>query len=326
MINKATKVLLSILVICFNAHLSFGYGLEAKVTAKVVNEEGKPMEGIEVRLGFEGPGGHGKIVKILTDSNGYITASGQTVRAVSFTVTKTGYYQNYTEYNFTESESGLLKGGRWLPWNPEVPLVLRKIENPVAMYARDTKKSGPLKIPVIGKEVGFDLMEYDWVAPYGKGKHSDFIFKVEKKLVSEDEFDGTLTLTFPNKFDGIQVVKEDLQYGSRLKLLRYAPENGYQKKLVKHNKRESRAKPIEDDFKDDNNYMFRIRSEEKDGKLVRAMYGKIHGDIKFYPNGTDTAHIIFKYYLNPDYAKNLEFDSSKNLFKNLKSTEEVGLE
>lgn len=322
MINKRSVMLILAFAICFHSHLSFGYGLEAKVTAKVVNEEGKPMSGEEIYIGFEGPGGGGEGVKGLTDMNGYFTATGKTIRSVSFMVRKTGYYQTYTEYDFTRTESGILKSTRWLPWNPEVTLVMRKIENPVAMYARDMTKSGSIKIPVVGKEVGFDLIEYDWVDPFGKGKQADFIFKLDSTVKSQDEYDGTLTLTFSNKYDGIQIVKEDREYGSRFKLPRLAPENGYQKKLAKHNK-SLPGKPYEEDFKKDNNYIFRIRSEEKDGKLIRAMYGKIQGEIRF---GAREARIGFKYYLNLDYTRNLEFDPKQNLFKNLKSTDEVGLE
>lgn len=323
--NKAT-VMLFMFVFGVNVHNSFGYGLEAKVTAKVVNEDGMPMSGEEIMIGFEGPGGKGETAKGLTDLNGYFTASGKTIRAVSFyLINKPGYYDTYSEIEFHKSESGLLKG-RWLPWNPEVTLVMRKIENPVAMYARDMGRPGYITIPVTGKDVGFDLIEYDWVEPYGRGKQADFIFKLDKTFKSIYEYDGTLTLTFSNKYDGIQLVKEDRRYGSSLKLPRFAPENGYQKKLVKHNKRESPSKPTENDFKEDNNYIFRIRSEEKDGKLKRAMYGKIQGDIEFSTGGEGKGAIMFKYYLNPDYTRNLEFDPKQNLFKGLKSTEEVGLE
>jgi hypothetical protein len=55
------------------------------------------------------------------------------------------------------------------------------------------------------------------------------------------------------------------------------------------------------------------------------MYGKIHGEIKFDPRGSKTALLGFKYYLNPDYTHNLEFDPTKNLFTDLKRGERVGI-
>jgi hypothetical protein len=59
------------------------------------------------------------------------------------------------------------------------------------------------------------------------------------------------------------------------------------------------------------------------------MYGKILGDIQFYPINSNSAKIIFKYYLTPDYTQNIEYDPLQNLFLNLRdrrSLEWVGLE
>ncbi|MHB8881740.1 MAG: hypothetical protein ACYC69_09590 [Thermodesulfovibrionales bacterium] len=107
------------------------------------------------------------------------------------------------------------------------------------------------------------------------------------------------------------------------KLPRYAPEEGYQNTLTRYINRHG-VGATENDFSDENNYIIRIRSEEKDGKLIQAMYGKIQGDIEFYPGDSKTASIGFKYFLNPDYTRNLEY--GENLFKNLKSTEQVRLD
>ena len=74
---------------------------------------------------------------------------------------------------------------------------------------------------------------------------------------------------------------------------------------------------------------FRVRSEIMDNKLLRAMYGKIQGDVKFYPLNANSAKIVFKFFLNPDYSQNLEYDPDQNLFLNLRdkrSLEWVGLE
>ena len=138
---------------------------------------------------------------------------------------------------------------------------------------------------------------------------------------SDVAYDSKLELTFPNKLDGIQLIKEDRTVGSDFKLPRLAPETGYQNKLIRSRSRIP-GKSGENDQKEDNNYIFRIRSEEKNGKLVRAMYGKIQGDIFIHP----PTSIYFKYYLNPDYTRNLEFNPNNNLFKGLSSLEDVGLD
>jgi hypothetical protein len=134
-----------------------------------------------------------------------------------------------------------------------------------------------------------------------------------------------MTVTFKGKFNGIQTIKEDLRFGSKFKLIRKASEKGYKQKLT-HFKRWLPGKMMESDIADDNNYIFRTRSEEKSGKFLRGMYGKIQGDIEFYPKSPNSAVLVFKYFLNPDYTTNLEFDSKRNLFLNLDVTERVGLE
>lgn len=295
---------------------------EGKITVKVIDEAGKPIEGAQVGIGFEQYiEGEYKGIPVGGKSNAEGKFSGEAhgTQVVSYGADKDGYYKSYGEYRFKEK-----KMGRWEPWNPEVTVVLRKIKNPIPMYARDTKASS-LEVPVSEKEIGFDLVEYDWVAPYGKGAHADFLFKLNKAFSNDLEFDSTLTITFVNKFDGIQLIKEDRAFGSQLKLPRFAPETGYANKLVCIIKR-SIGKALESNSQKENNYFFRVRTEEKDGKLIRAMYGKIQGDIEFDPRGSKTARIFFKYYLNPDYTTNLEFDPNQNLFKGLSSLESVGLD
>lgn len=187
------------------------------------------------------------------------------------------------------------------------------------MYAREAVK----EIPILDEAVGFDLMKFDWVVPYGHGNHSDFIFRLEKKIVDRNNYDATLTLTFPNRFDGIQLIKEEHRYGSEFKLPRSAFQSRYVDKLVLSKKRNIKD-GVMIDFSDDDNYIFRIRSEEKDGKFVKAIYGKILGPISFGDvSRKETATVQFKYYLNPDYTRNLEFDPKRNLFGPLPPLEQV---
>jgi len=235
-----------------------------------------------------------------------LLGTGFTDNFVGFNVKKDGYYQSFGEYKFKSEVDG-----RWEPWDPAITVVLRKIENPVPMYLRDTHNTGGLVIPALGDEIGFDLIEYAWMPPYGIGKTADFIFKADRQYTNDRNFDCTLTITFPNKFDGIQSYTFDRGDGSMLKLSRTAPDEGYQPKLIRTVSRKPGG-PLVESNKDDNNYYFRVRSEEKNGKLLRAMYGKIHGDIRFDPRGEKTVNILFKYFLNPDYTRNLEFD--RNLF------------
>lgn len=205
---------------------------------------------------------------------------------------------------FDFEKKGLLGGE---PWNAEITVVLRKIENPVPMYARNTANS-PIEIPVAGKDVGFDLILFDWLAPYGKGQVADFYCNlIIREGVGPLDFGYNLNITFPREFDGIQSFDEDLMNGSEFKLPRFAPENGYMKSVnVFIDSRPVGASTWSS--KKNRSYIFRVRSEVEDGKLVRALYGKIIGDIDFGKKKKNTTFLEFKYYLNPDYTRNLEFD------------------
>lgn len=311
-ISILTVIIFTGLLLIIASSCAFGTSL-AKITLKIVDENGTPVQEAKVGAAFMiytqgGWGSKSKHVQGYSDKQGLFEGSVIADNIVDFSVSKDGYYVSFGTYKFKEHSLG-----RWQPWNPTITVVMRKIEKPVPMYQRDTKEMHPvLEIPLSGKAVGFDLMEADWVSPYGKGKHADMFFKLDRKFVSRDDFEGTLSITFPSKYDGIQLVKYNRSSGSDYKLPRYAPEEGYQTKLIRTFSKKPGG-PYNESAADDNNYFFRVRSEEKDSKYYRAMFGKTHGDIQFDMRGHKTASIIFKYFLNPDYTRNME--SGVNLLK-----------
>lgn len=212
---------------------SWAYNMpEAMITLRVIGENGEPIENADVRIGFAQPrkaagGVDSKFVEGKTDKNGLFTASHRTIGELGYEINKINYYGSYGEYRYKSVESNRLQ-----PWNQEFRVILRKIENPVPMYAIRLTMSKTLELPKTGTEIGFDLIERDWVAPYGKGTQADLIFKADRKFVSNHEYDGTLTVTFANKYDGIILHKENRINGSYFKLPRYAPEDGYKASLT----------------------------------------------------------------------------------------------
>lgn len=309
--------LLAIMVV-INCQTAFAFSSTAKVTIKVVDEEGLTVEGARIGIGFNYNTGYGtrdrNLVGISNDE-GTFSGSAECNGNIGFNVTKDGYYKTLGAYDYKH-----LGPFGWEPRNSELTVVLRKILNPVPMYARDTKSS-IIEIPVEDKEVGFDLEKFDWVAPYGDGIYSDFIFHLKRRFVAWDDQDCVLTVTFSHKNDGIQLIEEDLQYGSVFKLPRYAPDSGYQEKLKFYIKAGNGK--WESNVKETNNYIFRIRSKEEAGRVTQAMYGKIQGPLEFSTPDSKTALIVMKYYLNPDHTRNLEFDPKRNLFGHLPMREQV---
>ena len=131
----------------------------AKVTLIVVDESGAPLEGIDVGVGFEKNAAGSTRTRAqrgLSDTDGLFTATGNCNGYIGFSGSKEEYYRSSYSYEF--KRRGIFG---WKPWNKEFKIVMRKIENPVPMYAR----KAILEVPVKGKNVGFDLIAYDWVAP-----------------------------------------------------------------------------------------------------------------------------------------------------------------
>jgi len=317
MISDKFPQVLFLLLLLMPLHPSNVYAIGmAKVTVAVADEVGQPVPDADVRVCFYGGCLKKDAEKGKTDKEGQFSASASSYDgAINGAVEKNGYYYSGFHHDFHRNALGV-----WQPWNKEIKVVLRPKLNPVPMYVRDKW----VQIPVIDKEVGFDLMKFDWVVPHGQGATSDLIFVVTRRFKNMNDFDVTMTMTFSNKYDGIQEIKTerggDFNVGSELRLPRYAPESGYKAKL------EKRLSTSDPKFgallEQKTNYFYRVRSEvDEKGNFKRAMYGKIVDDVLIEPRGTATGKIRFTYYLNPDYTRNLEYDIDGNLFSPLPSRE-----
>ena len=309
---KSLLVLLVVLTICGCGILFYPM---ASLTIKVTDERGEPIMDAEVGLGSEQGYKNGSpVMQAVTgrsNSKGLFNTKVRTSNFITYGAIKDRYYSSLGEYRFKEK-----KRWHWEPWNPEVTLVLRKIENPVPMYARQIRD---LMLPALNKNIGFDLIYSDWVKPYGSGLKADIYFKVVSNYTSNLEFDGKLLVTAPSNMDGF-IITDQKMYGSQYKLPRLAPSEGYVREIVKKQSRVF-GKSFLSNIDDNNNYVFRIRTEKNAGGY-QSFYGKIRGDFDFLFDA-EKASVNFTYYVNPDHTRNLEFDPKRNLFNNLPPTERV---
>jgi hypothetical protein len=293
---------------------------DGQITFHVMDESGKSLANIPIDtvvLDQSKPPATYKVITSTTDAQGLAVVNTPNItKEYSYTVKNVaGYYSSGGLYKFDTSTNG-----QWLPWNPTIEIVLKPIDAQVPMYA---KKVWNTSLPENNKPIGYDLEIGDWVAPYGKGVTPDFIFTLERKFTSvTQDFNATLTLTFPNDGDGIQSVMSDSS-GSSLRTPRFAPENDYEPKLVLQMYREDGKPMVGVSANPDQNYFFRVRTKKDDwGNIVSTMYGKIYDGMGWDIFHSPTAKLRFAYYLNPALnSRNMEFDSKQNLFKNLKSFE-----
>lgn len=227
---------------------------------------------------------------------------------------------------------------KWQPWNSTVALVTKPVENPIAMYARNTGGGNPpLKIPAFDKLIGFDLIKSDWVSPYGKGENADFVFRykasdsvgVPKAYYVENPRSGIFKdtdfcLLFSNTGDGLQcVIDNPRSDGSSFRLPRYALESGYSSNLVCSGRvllNNGQIESVGDQWSESQNYFFRVRSQQdRNGSITNALYGKIRGPIKCLTDG----RIEFTYYLNPTpNDRTMEYDPLRNLLAGKISAQE----
>jgi len=306
------QLIIALAVICASAQTSTKSAPEWKATVKVVDEVGQPVADANVEIGFyvQPPLDQSVAMDSIvgkTDTNGLFTTSHLSTGSISlgFQVTKVGYYPTTKGHEFAK-----FKENDPAKWNPNVTLVLKKIGQPIPMYA----KSVNLGMPVFDKPTGFDLMAGDWIAPYGKGINADIVFEAHLDQRAENDADYNLTVSFPKTGDGIQeFTVSEAEKGSGLLSSHEAPTDGYQSQWVQTRNRKP-GQPEKGNLDLNRNYFFRIRTVlDENGNVKSAFYGKIYGDF-----------LKFRYYLNPTpNSRNVEFDPKQNLLGGLKSTEQV---
>ena len=269
---------------------------------RVVDESGQPIPGAEACVGYYVAPGPGESIAGarrcgLTDTNGAFVASGwEDSVLLNLVARKDGFYTTRLEY-----ELGLPYEYNPVRWNPKLTLVLKKVMHPVPMYVSKVRRD----IPDRGKPIGLDLMEGDWVEPYGKGKVSDLVFNLTVTGNFPRDFESKLIISFSNRGDGIQEFDLSLprDQGSELKSTHEAPADGYQAQLVRgYGRHPGQTGVLAYDNR--RNYFVRIRTVlDQSGGVKSALYGKLYGDFD-----------SFWAYVNPvPNSRNLEFDGKHTL-------------
>ena len=173
---------------------------KVRFTIHVVDEDGKPVKGATASIIFHPTpidSDPYTTADVVSDENGNFTAEGASAYgdfAMRKPLIKEGYYSSGLN---APSFNHAVKDGHWQPWDQTFTTVLRKIGNPTPMYVR---KFGSVVPGALNEPCGFDLEEGDWVAPYGKGKVTDFIVTCTYlKYTDYNNNEATTTLTFPSR-------------------------------------------------------------------------------------------------------------------------------
>lgn len=300
---------------------------EAKIIVSVTDEHGQPVSNAHVSVAFDTPrsaldlwkGLKAEHVGGLTDGHGMFTASGQTVRGIRLAATLAGYYKSTQAFQFSKEE-----GGRWTPYSPTLGVVLRKRDDPVPLLA---KKLHSVELPATDAALGYDLLAGDWVAPHGRGVEPDLAFTLVRDYRGRFEYSSTLTIAMTGKHDGFVGIQDrDVIPESELRFPREAPDGEYDTTniVLTVSVRPGQGEKLTYSTATQN-FFFRVRTEvDENGRVKKALYGKLIGPIEWGLHDTKTGKLRLTYYVNPEpNDRNLEFDPEKNLFKNLKWFEQV---
>ena len=150
-------------------------GAKAQVSLRVVDDEGAFVPRVKVRVQM-GMNFEEKSYWIdgETDENGLFLVEGVTTgNKIAISLSKDGYYNSNRELHFIRMGSEhAVKDGKWQPWGKDERILLRKIREQIQPITH----GGPYDIPKTNEWVSFDMLERDWVAPFGKGKEADVEF------------------------------------------------------------------------------------------------------------------------------------------------------
>ncbi len=308
---------------------------EAELVFTVRDEDGRPVTNATVRGGAWWPEREtdkegkmpGRSFRALTDTNGCAKVDVIVYSDVNVAVEKDEYYVSRDTYDFYLSEAHRMKleGGRWLPWPAIKAVTLKRIRNPIPMYAK--RVNAP--VPILDVPVGYDLEKGDWVSPHGKGVVSDLVVTVSGQYVDNANRDIQMSLEFPSPSAGIitNVVPthNEAPMGSTLVSDHEAPFDGYQASYTYTQRmRPKLSDRINMTPRFGQIAYFRVRTEVDDkGQVKKAWFGKMYGDLYSAFDFDKRICIMFTYYLNPDGTRNVEFDPTRNLLTGLKSLEQV---
>ena len=285
---------------------------QMQVDVKVLDEDGQAIADAEVEVVYISRTSD-EIVKKETDEQGIFKSRGTAdLRAIAY-VKKEGYY-SYKSDKLSRLE------------NHSLEVILRKIVNPIPLYAKKIQ----LQVPEINKEIGFDLKLSDWVSPFGEGKVSDFVVYAEKEYKDGNNFSTKVKIKFSRDYEGLAEDRFNssiISKTSNFKTSRKSPlENIYKKENLFISQLDSEN--YRKGSTENKNYVFRTRTVlDENGNLKSCHYGKMTNAVdvnKWAGRPNERPIISFTYYFNPTpNDRNLEFDTANNLFKNLSWEEEV---
>ena len=261
------------------------YGAKAKVIYHVVDDDGRPLENVQVGYRWQNDyprktwGGYA-----MTDTDGVVVLQDNVGSQIMVSVSRERYYGAWDKLLFfwREGVSPLVKDGKWQPYGENRTIVLKRVKKPVEMKFHSWGIDGYCA-PVTNVWVGLDLECGQWCKPYGAGKHEDVLVRFSGIVKDRFARDTLAEFSFTNvPYAGFYVLQKDS--ASSMETCYEASTNDamyIDNKFFFKSKTAKGMPKGEKEFVhlESGKYMvFRTRcTVDESGKLISANYGKICG-------------------------------------------------
>lgn len=268
-------------------------GALADINLHVFDDMGGDVSNADVAVEFYTAPEKVDVKRGKTDAQGSFSVKGKCVGEVYVTVRKDGYYDTRISPGIVGlGEDMVAKMHRWSEKPIDVKLTLKKVRCPRPLVRRGGKYSG-IKYPVLDGEKGFDLLKFDWCAPYGTGEYADIQIRTEFWRAKDDwlkVYEKTV-VTMANSLDGFYLADID-----GFSAFRYAysadPAGQYDKELLFEYDRRTGTLTKSVGLPKGKYIVFRTRTKvDEHGKIVSANYGVITED--FDPSMTLDISVVF---------------------------------
>ena len=305
--------------------------MTCNLRVEVASDSGKPLPGARVLVSKDVlvpqspyPASNQVRVDALTDNQGIASTALDSVHAPEgAAISLDGYYVTTVSAAWEAP-----RGSDGKTRSAVIKAVLKPIKNPIAMHAGSMigEPRRYIRIPVIDREYGYDLLLCKPLPPLGDGLTADFFFVLAGNYVKKGQYHLELKVHFPNEGEGLfefltpqrWSMHEPTYTGSLLQSDHQAPEAGYVSSLIRTTTQEpggSRQR----ETSPKRNFYFRCRTKfGPDGRIASVNYGKIYGDFDFCGGNPEKGYLAsFGWscsYLNPNpNDRNVEFDTNRNL-------------
>lgn len=299
-------------------HLS---GAEATLAFEVRDENGVPLPGVNISAAFSVPSPKMlsweadvdfTTVENETDGEGRCLATAKTSSFCNWKASLGGYYGSsgtvYAESRFSKDAA---RRGKWTERAIPVPVTLKKKKRTVA---NGISRKAAVYVPFSDSPVEYDLLEGDWVAPFGKGITGDlaFFFPDAQKEPDAASRDAPQSLVISTP-DGAGLFVDVWNAHDSLPWRTVAPECGYVESLEFVRNPDGKSFSYGDGkrFGKGSYLVFRSRCRaDAGGNADSALYGKIDPGMRFgwAPREKGAGSLVFRYSVNPEPGdRSLEF-------------------